>query len=347
MHDISKYKELYHYDSKRTLVIDKMTGEVWMMKRLSYYEEEVYRYLMEHKNVHIPSVEDYFKDDENNLIVIEEIVQGNSFDVIINDHNMPEKVKLEYFRQLLAGLSFLHKASTPIIHRDLKPSNIMITDRGEVMILDYDAARIYKPDSSGDTTHLGTSGMAAPEQYGFMQSDPRSDIYAVGRMIKAAFPGNKRLQKIAAKASSFDPAERYSTAEMLSDVMLNHKTAISGIKPLFPPPGFRTHTWWKIMLAVASYPFLLAFSVGSFVYDFHGVETVLFGIYITLFILICIDVCNSWTGLFDILPFIKHRHFLVRSLFKLIFITLIGVALFFSGMFTGAIILFFFPFLQS
>ena len=183
MHNLSEYKELYHYDSKRSLVMNELTGVVYMMKTLTTYDEGVYEYLKNNKERHIPEIYFYTKDENNNLIVVEEVVQGNTFDVIINK-DMPDKEKLKYFYELLEGLSFLHNAPEPIIHRDLKPSNIMITKKGELKILDYDAAKIYKPDSSGDTTKLGTEGVTAPEQYGFMQSDPRSDIYAVGKMLE-------------------------------------------------------------------------------------------------------------------------------------------------------------------
>ena len=331
MHDLSEYKELYHYDSKRSLVMNEVTGVVYMMKTLTTYDEDVYEYLSTHKERHIPEIYFYIKNSNGNLVVIEEVVQGNTFDVIIDSSSMPDSEKLKCFQELLEGLSFLHNAPKPIIHRDLKPSNIMITNSGELKILDYDAARIYKPDNSGDTTRLGTEGVAAPEQYGFMQSDPRSDIFAIGKMLSAAFPNNARIQTIASKASSFDPKDRYSNAQELSDVLARKISPKLKLKPLFPPPGFRTRKWWKIMLAALIYPFALYIILGIGVQDGTLAENIVSKVQALVFVFVCIDICCSWTGIFDILPFVTHKNIFLRSLFKLIFVvaaTLIQIVIF-------------------
>lgn len=336
MHNFSEYKELYHYDSKRSLVINEMTGDVRMMKTLSHYDENVYAFLSSRREKHIPELYEFFKDANNNLIVIEEVIQGNTFDVIINDRNMPDKTKLNFFFELLEGLSFLHSAPYPIIHRDLKPSNIMVTDKGEVKILDYDAAKVYKPNNTGDTTFLGTDGIAAPEQYGFMQSDPRSDVYAVGKMLAAAFPNNNRIQMIAAKASSFDPKDRYNNAKELSDVLARRLSPKMRLKPLFPPPGFRTKKWWKMLLAILGYLFIIFAIVSSGSATNTPGEILAMKVFWTIYSIITIDICNSWTGIFDFLPFVTHKNRFLRWLFKFIF----SVALFMVLIMIEAVIIF-------
>ena len=328
MNNLSEYKELYHYDNKRSLVRNEMTGDIRMRKILSHYDEGVYAYLYTHANKHIPKIYEYFKDAFGNLIVIEEFIQGNTFDVLISDQTMPDKEKLRFFLELLEGLTFLHGAPNPIIHRDLKPSNIMVTDKGEVKILDYDAAKIYKPDSTGDTTYLGTDGVAAPEQYGFMQSDPRSDVYAVGKMLTAAFPNNSRIQSIAAKATAFDPNGRYNNARELSDVLSMKLSPTLKLKPLFPPPGFRTRKVWKMLIAIPMYP-LMIFYVITFGADSSTLyEKYVLRIFLGLCIFIIMDVCTSWTGIYDILPFMSHKNRFLRYLFKLIYINAAIIVLF-------------------
>ena len=156
MNNLSEYRELYHYDDKHSLVINQITGDVRMMKKLTHYDESVYTFLCTNPNKYIPVIYGVFKDSDNNLIVIEEFIQGNTFDMLISDRTIPDKKKLNFFLELLEGLTFLHTAPNPIIHRDLKPSNLMVTEKGEVKILDYDAAKVYKPNSTGDTTFLGT-----------------------------------------------------------------------------------------------------------------------------------------------------------------------------------------------
>lgn len=317
---MSEYKELYHYDNKRSLVMNEMTGDIRMMKRLEHYDENVYAYLASHPDKHIPAIYEFYRDADNTLIVLEEYIQGNTFDILINDQKMPDKQKLSYFIELLEGLSFLHSAPSPIIHRDLKPQNIMITEKGEVKILDYDAAKIYKPGNTGDTTYLGTDGIAAPEQYGFMQSDPRSDVFAVGKMLQAAFPNNSRIQQVAAKASSFDPNNRYVNARDLCDVLSKRLSPRLRLKPPFPPPGFRTGKWWKIMLAVIGYPFLIITVITLRSDNNSALENLALKLFLGFFILIALDICNSWTGLFDFLPFVTHDNRFLRYLFKFLFV---------------------------
>ena len=318
MNNLSEYRELYHYDDKHSLVINQITGDVRMMKKLTHYDESVYAFLSTNPNKYIPVIYGVFKDSDNNLIVIEEFIQGNTFDMLINDRTIPDKKKLNFFLELLEGLTFLHNAPNPIIHRDLKPSNLMVTEKGEVKILDYDAAKVYKPNRTGDTTFLGTDGVAAPEQYGFMQSDPRSDVYAVGKMLTAAFPNDSRILKIAEKASSFDPANRYSNARELSDALARRIHPTTKLKNPFPPPGFRTRKWWKMVLASVFYLWMILHLI-----DFHGNDDPVYNfasfIYVIVFTLFGLDICNSWTGLYDSLPFITHKNFFIRSLFKILY----------------------------
>jgi hypothetical protein len=343
MGNLSEYRELYHYDNKRSLVRNELTGDVRMMKILSHYDESVYAYLYAHPEKHIPKIYEFFKDGYGNLIVVEEFIQGNTFDVLISDSEMPDKTKLSYFLEMLEGLVFLHSAPNPIIHRDLKPANIMVTEKGEVKILDYDAAKIYKPDSSGDTTYLGTDGVAAPEQYGFMQSDPRSDVYAVGRMLAAAFPKNARIQQIAAKATTFDPNGRYNDARELSDVLSRRISPTLKLKPLFPPPGFRTRKIWKILIAIPLYlmVFLYVITFGS---DKNTIyEKWFMRIFLGLILFVAADICTSWTGIFDRLPFMMHRNRFMRYLFKFLYIIAAFIILLFLTVFVVAMIDSFLP----
>lgn len=82
--------------------------------------------------------------------------------------------------QLCTVLEYLHNRQQPVIFRDLKPANIMLTPLGHIYLIDFGIARHFKPGQSHDTSALGSTGYAAPEQYGKTQTTPRSDIYSLG-----------------------------------------------------------------------------------------------------------------------------------------------------------------------
>ena len=336
MDDPAVYEELYHYEDGRKLVINKDTQDVLMMKRITHYDEDVFTYLRDNPNEHIPKIRDIIRTDDG-LLVTEDQVHGVTFDVIIDDMQMSFKKKISYFYQLLDGLAFLHSAPKPIIHRDLKPSNIMVNDRDQVIIIDYDAAKIYKPDQEDDTVNLGTDGWAAPEQYGFRQSDPRTDIYAVGKMLQKAFPDNRKVQKIASVAESFDPDKRYENVSQLKDALKGRLKLNSRIKPLLPPPGFRTRKWWKMLIAVIVYPFFILLVGGSTSVDGGLADVIYSKILFASIFLVALDICFSWTGIYDILPFMNHKNVFVRILVRIIyaFLSVILVTVIISLIYSG------------
>jgi len=77
-------------------------------------------------------------------------------------------------------LEMLH--SLGVVHRDVKPENIILRGSDAVLI-DFDVSRLSKPEHTADTQVMGTAGYAAPEQYGFSQTDARTDIYAMGVLM--------------------------------------------------------------------------------------------------------------------------------------------------------------------
>ena len=117
--------------------------------------------------------------------------------------------------QLCCSVEELHAVQPPIIHRDIKPSNIIVTDLQEVKLLDMNAAHLSHPDKKEDTVLMGTRGYAAPEQYGFGQSDVRTDVYALGKLMEQMGAGNGRYARIIRKATQVDPKRRYQSVMQL------------------------------------------------------------------------------------------------------------------------------------
>ncbi len=86
-------------------------------------------------------------------------------------------------------LEYLHNRNPPVIFRDLKPANIMLTPTGHIYLIDFGIARHFKPGQTRDTSALGSTGYAAPEQYGKAQTTPRADIYALGATLHELLTG--------------------------------------------------------------------------------------------------------------------------------------------------------------
>lgn len=112
------------------------------------------------------------------------------------------------------------------VHRDVKPENIIL--RGsEAVLIDFDAARIHKPEHENDTQILGTTGFAAPEQYGLSQSDIRTDIYAMGILINVMLTGEHPSRKLAEgkmgrivdRCTHVNPQRRYKNVLRLMEAL--------------------------------------------------------------------------------------------------------------------------------
>ena len=187
-------------------------------------------------------------------------------------------------KKLCHILKPLHDLKPPIIHRDLKLSNIILTSENLIYIVDFDTARYYESGREQDTELLGTKEYAPPEQYGFGQSDARSDIYALGiifnRLLTGEYPkhqlADNRYRPVISKCIRLDPDERFQTISELENAL--HSSLSSDIgKPGFTfasiksdIPGFRSGKLWKMIVAFLGYLF---FIYCSFSMDFSDTQT--------------------------------------------------------------------------
>lgn len=127
----------------------------------------------------------------------------------------------------------LHESQPPIIHRDLKPQNIILTPEENLFLIDLGTVREYRSDAQHDTVFVGTRSTAAPEQYGYHQTDCRTDIYALGVIYLYLLTGSMEFQKpetrklapeaciqIIDTCTSFNPENRYQSCDALRQVIL-------------------------------------------------------------------------------------------------------------------------------
>ena len=195
-----------------------------IIKRMSTANPEVYKALAEMHNEHIPQI--YACElQENELVVAEEYVDGETLEHYIKENLLTEEQKLKVALQLCEAVEVLHSCEPKIIHRDIKPSNVLITEDGVLKLIDFDASRQYKKSSGdSDTRILGTADYAAPEQFGYQQTDVRSDIYSMGVVFEMLDFQGVTLAKFAWKkmqdiCTSFDPKKRYKNVKLLKDAI--------------------------------------------------------------------------------------------------------------------------------
>ena len=144
------------------------------------------------------------------------------------EDSCPEALCVSLGQKLCALLEILHSQEPPVIHRDIKPENIVLLPDGEVGLIDFGIARQYKGGQDTDTRHMGTRSTAAPEQYGYAQTDRRTDLYALGMTLIWALTGrydrealqeaeiSPRLRKTLEKAVAFAPEARFQDAAAFS-----------------------------------------------------------------------------------------------------------------------------------
>lgn len=201
--------------SKIVLSMNTVSNQPCIIKYL-YKSSSPYNELQKIEHINLPKIYHIIQDDsdEKQIIVIEEYINGQTLsDLLLQKKNLSDKFIKNILKQLCEVLSVLHK--NHFLHRDIKPSNIMLTSDNIVKLIDFDAARIFNNEEILDTEYLGTRGYAPPEQYGFSQTDIRSDIYALGVTIKFMEPKSERLIYIANKATKFDPEKRYQNTEAI------------------------------------------------------------------------------------------------------------------------------------
>ena len=270
---LSYYRELSDVDERHAVKLVQHTesGRVFVLKKLKIYDIAVFRYLEEQPSAGIPRIEELIEED-GCLYVVEEYVSGMSLrDKLTADGPMDEGEAVKLVKQLCSILTPLHRLDPPVVHRDIKPGNIIITPDGKAVLVDFNSAKESREEQSRDTVLIGTAGYAAPEQYGFSQSRPTADVYAMGvlmnEMLTGRLPGEKRyegrLGPIIEKCLQMDPANRYQNAGELLRALNNQSSALSVFWAKFRqwlPPGLRSRNIWVVLASSLWYASIIAIS---------------------------------------------------------------------------------------
>lgn len=198
---------------------------------------------------HLPRIHDCYELGTD-LVVVMEHVQGATLHEVVYERDPSPELAAEVFPLLCDAVLELHEGlARPIIHRDLKPTNAILSE-ANLTLIDFGIARAWRDGADADTNAFGTRAYAPPEQFGYGQTDVRSDVYALGMMLyyllteQVPHPGlagasfdeatiPARLRPVLAKATAFDPAARYGSVRELRAAFEEAATAMgSAAKPL-------------------------------------------------------------------------------------------------------------------
>jgi serine/threonine-protein kinase len=151
------------------------------------------------------------------------LVRGRRLDAHLSSETTDAE-RLRILERLCDAVSFAH--ANGVIHRDLKPQNVMVGPFGEVLVMDWGVAKLA--DLSEGRSIVGTPGFMAPEQARGDRADERSDVYALGaimRLLIGSAPP-KPLRAIARCAMATDPAQRYASVEALAADVARFRAAL-------------------------------------------------------------------------------------------------------------------------
>ena len=366
---LSFYRRLEEVEHKKeiSLVRHIETGQIYVEKVLTQYDKSIYDWLQQSKLPYVPQIYEWMEED-GTLYLIEEYIQGITLETYIEqfgclDLDAAGRV-IEY---LCRTLEKLHRHIPPIVHRDIKPTNIMLQGdfkKGHgivsVYLIDFNTARVFDAERNRDTELIGTRGFAAPEQYGFSQSDARTDIYGLGVLLNYMLCGklirdgiyadHQEVSQIIRKATQIDPEKRYQTAEEMLDAMqqsmildeatdkvsLNDKSRPAWTR--FLPPGFREGKILNMVVAAIYYIFWMYFCLTVEVKD-HGEPLSGTWLYVNRFVYFMMFIItpffwNNYLDVWNYFPLVRSP----KKIWKLVGLFLYTVAWFFLVMFVFVIV---------
>lgn len=189
-------------------------------------------------------------DDSTHPFLVMELVEGGTLRELLQERGpMPPHAMAAVLRPVLSGLAVAHRAG--LVHRDIKPENVLISDDGEVKLVDFGLVRaVAEAGITSTSVILGTAAYLSPEQVTGAPIGPPSDVYATGVLAFELLTGTTpfggdsalavaqqrldndvpppsslvegipdQLDRFVARATARDPLARYPDAgEMAADL---------------------------------------------------------------------------------------------------------------------------------
>ena len=214
------------------LLSEKLGGKKFILKSFRYSNETFSESELLNGLVHkgLPRFEPKITYG-NVVFTLREFIDGVSLEEYVIQHGyLDEATATAIFTELCDIVDLLHSQPVPIIHRDIKPTNIIINPMdNSVTLIDFGISRKYNANASNDTTVFATPEFAAPEQYGFAQTDTRTDVYSLGVVYRYMLTGstkaeisNAKVARVTKKCTQFAPSSRYQNAGAIKKVLSGH-----------------------------------------------------------------------------------------------------------------------------
>ena len=328
------YKEigLLGEDEKTAMkLVRNEEGNTLLCKRIDSSLLPIYRKLINVEHENIVTVYGITKDEYGILVVMEYFPSKTLEEKMLENGIFSIRDMKSVILQIAKGVSTIHDFG--IVHRDLSANNILIDKSGRVKITDFGIARMYDKDKNADTRILGTHGYAAPEQFGFIQTDRKADVYAIGVLMNVMlsgkmpneklYKGDSKLMDIIQRCTSMKPSERYEVEEIvdllgykISNISILKRRIIKSI------PGFRSGNKVKMTLAIIEYLYM------TYIYFAFGIAGILkkqmFGIVSFLGFLGATLGLGYFVGSFSKVAYKLHADKGIRKFFLIVAYIIIG-----------------------
>ena len=228
---------------------------------------------LQHANV--VAVHDVGTDGGRAFLVME-LVRGRTLaEVIRAEAPLTPRLAARIGERMAEALAFAHERG--IVHRDVSPGNVMLTDSGEVKVLDFGIARTDRHGSTAPRSVHGTAAYVAPELTRGLPADRRSDIYSLGAVLHELLTGEppqpartnaerelppgvpSTLAAVVKRSLAYEPDARHADASAVARALAGvlGETAQTRPIPLLPPrrdPAARRAASTPVLETAATLP---------------------------------------------------------------------------------------------
>lgn len=189
------------------------------------------RILARLQHPHIARLLDGGMLENGSPFLVMEYVEGQPLTEWCDAHALHRRARVQLFLQVCDAIEYAHQQL--VVHRDLKPANILVTEQGEVKLLDFGIAKLLEPnveaDMLGTRTRMFTPAYAAPEQYLGAPMTVATDGYQLGLVLYELVAGERAHQDAATTPLSHQRAVLETDPRLPSLARARHSTERSGL----------------------------------------------------------------------------------------------------------------------